>query len=107
MQSCIWACGPHLLVELLLPVAVLLLPLTLQLDVILPLSLLLLLSSFQGVPQDSDLAILKQNFLFHLFQLDTQTLYMNLKSPGKKKRVWTTSGRRRSELCILGARGIL
>lgn len=80
---CIWACGSHLPVELFLPVALLLLPLTLLLDVLLSLCLLLLLSSSQGVPQDSDLTVLHQNFLFHLFQLDTHTQHVYPKSAGK------------------------
>lgn len=92
MRSCIWVSGSHLLVKLLLPVALLLLPLTLQLDVILSLCLLLLLSSFQGVPQDSDLAVLQENFLFHLFQLGTNAIYINLKSTGKKTHVIHTLG---------------
>lgn len=66
---CVGASGPHLPVELLLPVTLLFLSLTLQQDLVLPLGLLLLLSSFQGVPQDSDLAILQQNLVFHLLQL--------------------------------------
>lgn len=89
MRICIWLCGPHLLVELLLPVALLLLPLTLQLDVILSLCLLLLLGSFQGVPQNSDLAVLQQNLLFHFFQLDKHSVYMNLKSTTKNLKKYT------------------
>lgn len=66
--------APHLLVELLLPVTLLSLSLSLQQDLVLPLGFLLLLSSFQRVPQDPDLPALQHNLLLHLLQLITYTI---------------------------------
>ncbi len=74
---CVWVCVcvsvPHLPVELLLPVTLLSLPLSLQQDLVLPLSFFLLLSCSQRVSQDSDLAALQHDLLLHLLQLMTQT----------------------------------
>lgn len=72
---CVRVSAPHLPVELLLPVALLSLSLTLEQHLVLPLGLLLLLSSFQGVPQDPDLPTLQHNLLFHLLQLITQDIF--------------------------------
>ena len=70
---CVCVSDPHLPVELLLPLALLFLSLRLLQDVVLPLGLLLLLGSFQRVPQDPDLPALQHNLLLHLLQLKTYT----------------------------------
>lgn len=68
---CVCVSAPDLPVEFLFLVALLFLSLTLKQYLGLPLSLLLLLNSFQGVPQDPDLPTLHHNFIFHLLQLIT------------------------------------
>lgn len=65
---CAFVCsfGPHLFVELLLLVTLLFVPLGVQQHLALPLSLLLLLGPFQGIPQQTDLPVLQHNLFFHV-----------------------------------------
>ena len=70
---CVCVSASHLPVELLLPLALLFLSLRFLQEMVLPLGLLLLLGSFQRVPQDTDLPALQHNLLLHLLQLKTYT----------------------------------